>query len=102
MGVANVYSKNGSIYYQLPNGKITTEFLDTLPPFFQHQGFSYDKENGIFFNRQKNTIVSLNWALDHVDQLFDAVMLVNKYATVWANESSDKKELIDRYLPDAS
>ncbi|MEX0780161.1 MAG: hypothetical protein WD491_13645 [Balneolales bacterium] len=25
LGLPNVYSKNGTIYYQLPNGKITTK-----------------------------------------------------------------------------
>lgn len=25
LGIPNVYAKNGQIYYQLPNGKITTQ-----------------------------------------------------------------------------
>ncbi len=30
MGLPNVYSKNGKIYYQLPNGEITTKKPSTL------------------------------------------------------------------------
>lgn len=31
LGIANVYSKNGTIYYQLPNGDITTKKPEKQP-----------------------------------------------------------------------
>lgn len=31
LGIANVYYKNGKIYYQLPNGEITTDKPQKVP-----------------------------------------------------------------------
>lgn len=31
LGIANVYFKNGKIYYQLPNGNITTQKTNKQP-----------------------------------------------------------------------
>ncbi len=101
MGVANVYSKNGSIYYQMPNGTLTTNREDIIAPFLKHQGYEFDFSRDIYFNRIRKTIISRSWAEDHIEDLFKAATAKNDDPKVWFNDVGggvNIKELIGRYL----
>jgi hypothetical protein len=94
LGIPNVYSKNGHLYYQMPNGKITDK-----NPFKRHQllmdnGFIFDFDNDAYVHKSHHIVMSREWVDDNPLNTIQAAITSYKTIRFFDIENSNNQQKI--------
>lgn len=97
-GIPNVYSKNGHVYYQMPNGTITDKDPFESHHFLLEQGFIFIFDQDIYIHKMRKIVMPRQWVDDHPKELKSEALITNQTIKFYDVEDIAQKEIKRLYF----